>query len=299
MKKFVLLLLTLSLLLAACGGTDAPETTAETVPHEVNIPEETTQPATEPAVFEELIVVDNDACSLRITGLDPDNMWGYTLEVELENKTADQTLMYAVETAAVNCVQTDPMFAEEVAPGKKSRGSIVILSDELEANGVGEFTDIALSFRVYDSNDWSAENVAEETAHVYPRGQENAVQFVRPVQETDRVLVDNEFATVVLIGCGPDDFWGYQAKLYIVNKTDTTIMVSVDEASVNGYMADPFYADSVGAGNCAFSSITWLDSLLEENGITEVEDIEFVLRVYDEDDWTADDFCNERITIEP
>lgn len=299
MKKIMLLLLTLCLLLAACGGTDTPETTSGGSAPEVNVSVETTQPAVEPAAFEEIVVVDNDACSIRITGIDPDNMWGYTLEVELENKTADTTLMYAVEAAAVNGVQTDPMFAEEVAAGKKSKGSIVMLSDELEENDVGDFTDIALGFRVYDSNDWSAENVAEETVHVYPLGQENAVQYERAAQDTDRTLVDNEFATVVLTGCGPDEFWGYQAKLYIVNKTDTTIMVSVDEASVNGYMADPFYADSVGAGNCAFSTITWLDSVLEENGITEVESIEFTLRVYDEEDWTADDFCNETITIEP
>lgn len=299
MKKIMMLLLTLCLLLAACGGTDAPETTAGESAPEINVSVETTQPATEPPAFEEIVVVDNDACSIRITGIDPDNIWGYTLEVELENRTADTTLMYAVDAAAVNGVQTDPMFAEEVAAGKKSRGSIVMLSDELEANGVGEFTDIALGFRVYDSDDWSADNVAEEVVHVYPLGQENAVQYVRAAQDTDRVLVDNEFATVVLTDCGPDDFWGYQAKLHIVNKTETTIMVSVDEASVNGYMADPFYADSVDAGYCAFSAITWMDSVLEENGIDEVENIEFTLRVYDEEDWLADDFCNEKITIEP
>lgn len=299
MKKILMLLLTLCLFLTACGGTDTPETTSGGSVPGVNVSVETTQPATEPPKFEEIVVADNDDCSIRITGIDPDNIWGYTLEVELENKTADTTLMYAVESAAVNGVQMDLMFAEEVAAGKKSRGSIVMLSDEFDANGVGDFTDIALGFRVYDSNDWSADNVAEELVHVYPMGQENAVQYVRASQDTDRVLVDNEFATVVLIDCGPDDFWGYQAKLYIVNKTDTTIMVSVDEASVNGYMADPFYADSVGAGYCAFSSITWMDSVLEENGITDVEDIEFTLRVYDEEDWLADDFCNEKITITP
>lgn len=303
MKKIVALILGLCLLLAACGGAETPETTSGGSAPEVNVSPETTQPAAEPtaepAVFEEIIAVDNDACVIRITDLDPDNLWGYTLKVEMENKTADTTLMFAVDAATVNGVQTEPMFAEEVAAGKKSKGDIVILSDELEENGVGEFTDIALRFRVYDSNDWSADDVALESIHVYPLGQENAAKFERPAQDTDRILVDNEFATVVLTGCGPDDFWGYAADLYIVNKTDTSIMVSVDEASVNGYMADPFYADSVGVGNSAFSSITWLDSMLEELEITEVESIEFVLRIYDDEDWAADDFFKETITIEP
>lgn len=28
--------------------------------------------------FSELVVVDNDECSVKITGVDPDDIWGYT-----------------------------------------------------------------------------------------------------------------------------------------------------------------------------------------------------------------------------
>ena len=76
-------------------------------------------------------------------------------------------------------------------------------------------------------------------------------------------------------------------------------MFSVDEASVNGYMADPFYANSVSAGKCAFSSMSWSDTTLEENGITEVEEIEMLFRAYDADNWTGDDFANQTITLNP
>lgn len=76
-------------------------------------------------------------------------------------------------------------------------------------------------------------------------------------------------------------------------------MFSVDEASVNGFMADPFYATSVSAGKCAFSSMAWSDTTLEENSITDVETIEFKFRAYDEDNWSGDDFANETITLNP
>lgn len=87
--------------------------------------------------------------------------------------------------------------------------------------------------------------------------------------------------------------------LYCLNKTDKTVMFSVDDASVNGFMADPFYATSVSAGKCAFSSMAWSDTTLEENGITEVEEIEVLFRAYDADDFMGEDFANEVITLNP
>lgn len=311
MKRILAVLCILGLLLAcaACGSTQpstpvADPGTAGDQDAQSELPTDAAADANEdtPAqeiTFSEIVVVDNELCTIKITGIDPENLWGYTLNAYLENKSADKTYMFAVDTASVNGVETDPFFAAEVAAGKKSNESISFNTTTLEEVGIGDFTDIELNFRVYDSNDWAAEAVAEVSVHVYPYGEENAVTFVREAQPTDTVLVDNEYATVIVTGYANDDILGYTANLFIVNKTDTTIMVSVDEASVNGFMADPFYADSVEAGKCAFSSISWSDATFEENGITDVETIEFILRVYDYNDWSADDFVNELITLNP
>ncbi len=112
-------------------------------------------------------------------------------------------------------------------------------------------------------------------------------------------LVDNDYVTAIVTGYRKDDIWGYTADLFLVNKTDGPVMFSVEEASVNGYMVDPFYATAVGAGNCAFSAISWPNMDLEENGIMDVETIEFILRAYPEDDWMAEDLANESITLDP
>src|SRR5699024_2510800 len=100
--------LSLIMLLSACGGGDSPaeetqalaeittsmtvdaeaETTVEATLIELET-EQTIAVETEsvPVDLDELVVVDNEACSIKITGIDPDNMWGYTLKVLLENKT--------------------------------------------------------------------------------------------------------------------------------------------------------------------------------------------------------------------
>ena len=70
--------------------------------------------------FEEITVVDNEQCVIKITGINPDGLWGYTLETYLENKSGSKTYMYAISNASVNGVQTATGFAVKVAPGKKS-----------------------------------------------------------------------------------------------------------------------------------------------------------------------------------
>lgn len=307
MKKLLIIVITLILLLSlcACGAEDTvasvPEIT-ESSKEEIVQTEavtETTEAAIELATFEEITVVDNDMCLVKITGIEPDDFWGYAMKVYLENKSSDTTFMYSVTTASINDVMTDPMFATEVAPGKKSNETISFMTEDLETYGIGDFTDISLNFRVYDTEDWMADPVAVANTHIYPFGEENAVSYVREALSTDTVLVDNDDVCVIVTGYNPENMWGYTVDLFIINKTDTTIMVSVDEASVNGFMLDPFYADSVDAGKCAFSNISWFESDFEDNGITDVENIEFTLRVYNEEDWSDDDFVNELISLTP
>ena len=290
MKKFTALLLVMMLIftLAACGGETTSDNNDDKGKTENN-----------KITFTEVVAVDNTECLIKITGIDPDNMWGYSLNAQIENKSADKTYMFTVDSAAINGVQCDPFFASEVAAGKKDITSISFSGDDLKENGVGDYTDIELTFRVYDSNNWEAEDVAKETVHIYPYGEDKAVKFEREAQTTDNVILDNEYVTVIVTGYEEDEIWGYSAKLFLINKTDKEVMFSVNEASVNGFMADPFYATSVLAGKCKFSSMTWSDSTFEENGITAVEEIEFNLRAYDYGDWTATDFANEKITLNP
>ena len=248
--------------------------------------------------FTELVAVDNDECSIKITGIDPDDMWGYSLNVQLENKSADKKYMFSVESAYINGVGCDPFFASEVAAGKKAKEDISF-SDKTFKENLGDYTDIELTFRVYDSDDWSADAVALETVHVYPYGKENAETFVRNAKKSDKVLVDNDKATVILLGFEDDEIWGYTANLFIVNKSDKYAMFTVEDVSVNGYMVDPLFASDIDSGKCAFDTMSWSDEDFEESGITEVEEIEFTLRAYDNENFLADDIVNEKITINP
>ena len=91
---------------------------------------ETMKDSAETSAFESFTAIDNDACAVAIRNIDPNSSWGHEIQVALENKSPDKTYMFAVETATVNGVGTDPFFADEVTPVKKANGSILRLLSE-------------------------------------------------------------------------------------------------------------------------------------------------------------------------
>lgn len=301
MKKLTLILISLAMaitLFSACDTTD----------NDVNDPSNketttlaggtTTTAKSEPISFTELTVVDNDECTIKITELDPNNLFGYAVNVQLANKSSDKTYMFSVNDAAINGVVCTPLFANEVAPEKKSNSS-VYFTEDLTEYGIGDYTDIELTFRVYDSDNWEADNVAKETVHIYPYGQDKATTFSRAPQDSDIVLVDNDELSVTVIGYDKDNIWGYSVNVFIQNKTDKNIMFSTDNESINGFMVSALWAETVPSGKCSFGSITWFSSSLEDNNITTVENIEFILRAYDADNYFADDIVNKEIKLVP
>ena len=281
----------IAILLAGCGSSSESSTQSASNPVET-----TSAPEVK---FEEVTVVDNDECAIKITDIDADNMWGDTLKVYLENKNDEKTYMYSVVSASVNGIEVDPLFANKVAAGKKANKEINFMDDGLKKNGI-EFTDIAMTFRVYDSNELADyEEVARETVHVYPLGEENATLFVREEQASDQVLIDNEKCKATVIGTENDSILGYTLNLYLENKSDSSVMFYVEDVSVNGYMIDPFWARSVSAGNVAFSDMSFSTSAFEENNIETVEDIELTIRAYNYEDYSANDYAKETVTINP
>lgn len=249
--------------------------------------------------FDEVVAVDNDECKITITGIDPDNAFGFTLKTQLENKSSDKTYMFSIDRSIINGISCDALFAQDVAPGKKANADISFFDTDLKEGGVDEYTDIELAFNVYDNDDWNADPVALETVHIYPYGEDKATVFEREPQSSDNVILDNEYATVTVIGYKEDEYFGYTVQIYFVNKSDKNLSFSADNVSVNGFMMDPYFSASVPIGTSKFTKMYWSTSEFEENDITTVENIEFNLRVNDADDWMADAFANETITLTP
>lgn len=304
MKKLIALLLALFLLasLAACGGSsDATNPAGSGKPgsNETKTPEPgANTPKTEPAApaFQECTVIDNEFCTVKITEITESLLSGYVLKAMMENKTSDKTMCFTIDSASVNGVACEPFLSVEVPAGKKANKDISFSGDALKPL-TEAYTDIEIALRAYDAESW--EDITSETFHIYPYGEEKATRFVREAQPSDLVLLDNDQCTVVVTGYDPDSIWGYAVCFYLVNKTDMMLTFSADNVSVNGFVCDPYWAKNVAPGKVTFSNMDWSSAAFEQNGITAVEEIEFVLSVRNTDDFFADDLFSETFKLNP
>ena len=298
----LLIALALSLSLAGCGGS---EESASTGMAETEAAAETAegktgagaaqQPDEAQTGFEEIIVFDDEKCLVKITGVDPENDWGYTVNVYLENRLTDKDLYFDLGQESVNGIETYSVFSAEIPAGKNTNEEIRLLDRKLYMPDVGDFTDIELTFVVGLSA--LSDVAAQESVHIYPYGEENAVKYVRAAQPEDIVLVDNDDASIIVTGFEMDSVWGYTVDLYLVNKTDRELYLGCYVHSINGIEADLNGSQFVSGGHVAFPSMIWSASALEEHGIETVEEIEIQYWLDDPDQ--PGSAVNETVTLKP
>ena len=294
----LVLALLMAVSLAACGGNDPTETQA---PSGSDLSTEATavSEATEAprAEFPETVLVDDETCTVKLTAIEEDSIWGYTLKAYLENKTNIE-LTFSLEDVSVNGFMCDPFWAASVTPGMKSNEDISFLSSDFEMNDITTPTVIEFTLRVHDANDYTADDLVKQVFTIYPLGEEAVEEFVRTPVEGEIVLFDNEYATMIVTGADPVNIWGYGLNVFLENKTEKSLMFSASDVSVNGFMCDPFWATEVAPGKRSNTTISWFSDDFEENGITEVESITLPISVSDADDWLAEDLVNESFTID-
>ena len=252
-------------------------------------------------VLEDEVIVDTNDCAFTIKKIDEDNIWGFTLKVLLENKTLDKNLMFAIDDVSINGYVVNPIFASSVAPGKKENTEINFSDSDLENSNITSVDEIEFVLRIYDADNLLSDNIVYGTYTVYPTGL-SAKEVVIPERRKgnkEQVIFDDENVTFIIIEPYQDDIWGYSLKCFIENKTDKKLMFAMDDVSVNGYMIDPFWAESIPAGKKSITSVSFSDRDFEENGITQVSSVEFKMRVYNYDDMMEDNYVDKVFTYKP
>lgn len=248
---------------------------------------------------EEIVVFDTDECSMVVTGFEGDGADGFAMDVRFENKTDDTTLMFSMENSSLNGCMVDTLCVEEVTPGNAAVEQVVWYPSELEAYGLGAITDVSFGMRVYDSDDWSADNLVDDYFTVYPAGEQTGVSSAYEVPADADVLVDDENVSFAVLGFEGDGTSGFTMRVYVENRTDVTLMVSTDDESLNGWMCSPMWATQVAPGKVLVADVEWGDYTLEPYGFSDIADVEFTFKAYDVDNLMADDYANEHVRLYP
>lgn len=288
-------------------GEESSETEEESTEEIQEEEEETVVPA---FITEDVVIADNEDCTITITDFYIDGLDDFNMTIEIENKSEDTTFAFEDNWAYLNGLETYFNFDGFVYPGKKLVTEISFddtepIVDALEEQGILSYSQIDLSFSYYDYDPelgvYDSGNLHYiETERIYPYGEEYAADYVYTASSNDLVLIDDEMFYMAVIGYNADlddegkykDWGDYEVIVYLENRTGEEANTWVDSVSVNDYMFSR-YVDLGVHELHGGSSITAINFDLEDLGemginrpleqINEIKfEIEFTIDAYED-----------------
>lgn len=276
------------------------------------------------SLFQEVDVTifDTEEYFMKVTGIgvDPDNAEKYIITIYCENKSSKKEFSFHVDSAVINGVQCSLNFGVYVKAGETVEDTVQTTKEILQKQGIvsesdmSDFNNIILSAYVYDTdiqyvyNPDTENDIGSDIVHIYPYGEENTSTIVRESTSTDKIIIDNEYVTVLIV-----DYWEGDvavdsgAKYVIVNKTDKRLGVMWDKVySINGESIDSDFKEfshAVILPYCyKYCNVGIPNDDLKRYNIKVVEEYDVLMRIFYSDVWcsaTGEDLVNELITIKP
>ncbi len=241
--------------------------------------------------IEEQVLFDGNDIKITATGIE-DSWAGTKLTLLIENNSSKGITVQA-RNANVNGYMVETMMSADVAAGKKANDGLTFQTSGLKECGIEDIATMEFFFHIFDSETWD-EIVDTDVIKI---ATSIADGYVQKYDDSGEVLVDTNGVKIVGKGLSSDSsFFGPGVILYIENNSDKDITVQVRDVSVNGFMVDTSMSEDVVAGKKAISAVTFFKSSLEDNGITDITDVELYFHIFDLKSWDAI-FDSDVITI--
>lgn len=276
-KKFLSLVLAsiLAMSLVACGGVSDEEIKE---PLDVNNVDSTENVE---VTISETVLVDEAGIKITAKSLSYDGFFGPEIKLLIENNSG-KDLTFQCRNVSVNGYMVGTTMSVDVVNGKKSNDSLTFMESDLESCGIDAIADMEVSFHIFDMSDWDTYLDTD------------AIQIKTSIADTHKYIYDdsgdlvyegNQIKIVVKGLEENESIFGPSIKVYIENAGDKDVTVQTREVSINGFMIDAIFSCDVAAGKRAVDTITFMESDLEENDITAIEDVELSFHVFDMTDW--------------
>lgn len=112
-------------------------------------------------------------------------------------------------------------------------------------------------------------------------------------------LLDNDYAKISIVKyLAKDSWWEFGYELKVVNKTNQTITITISNASIMDINCKPLFSvDHIEASNTAYFTLAWDIETLERCYIPYIDNIEFMIKVFDNDNWNSPALTGTRILI--
>ena len=259
---------------------DTQNTQADQSSDDSQMAEEAAKETSSDVTVAETVLLDDKDIKITATGLE-DGLFGTELKLLIENNSSANVTVQARKTC-VNGFMVDSMLSADVAAGKKANDSLTFTTSGLKDCGIDTIATMEFSFHIFTTEDWED----YLNSDLLSLNTSAADTYTQTYDDSGEVFYDQNGIKIIGKGLSTEgSFWGPGLILYIENSSDKDFTVQVRAVSVNGFMIEPILSQDVLVGKKTLTAVTFFDTDLEENGITDISEIEASFHVFDMDSW--------------
>lgn len=264
------------------SNTDGSEQQSDTSNTEDTTPDE--------IAITETVLYDKDG--VKVVAKEwAESFWGDGIKIYIENNTDKDFYLQTNYVVVNNFMMPSVLFSAEVPAGKKTNETLSFDDDFLKKTGITKIGHIEMDMYTYDLEEF--EIIAELG---YAEIKTNLYDQMDGTSGDGVLLLEQNGIKVIGKYIEEDNFWGKAVVLYM--ESDKDVIIQAEDLSVNDFGVTALSSTDILAGRKVVDSITIFDDDLEENDITEIEKIEFKLKVLDPDTYDTI-FVSDIITCTP
>ena len=238
--------------------------------------------------IQESVLYEANGIKITAKKYDSDDLWGEGIKLLIENDS-DKDITVSTNAVIVNDYMIDEWFSESVASGKKSNATLYVDAEDLGTFGISDIGKVEIYFNIYDSDTW--DDIDNPDCITIKTNLFDSMDTTADFPGT--VFYDKNGIKILGYYSEQSDYWGDIINIYCENNSGRKINMSTEDFSVNGFMIDSYFIETVYDGKKVLSEISVSSSELEENDITEIENISFKLKIYDSDEYELIDETDE------
>ena len=286
----IIIALILAMSLVACGGSSSGEVKEPSNVATGNNPEDTQQgeqaekteePEEAGVTISEAVLVDEAGVKITAKSLATDGFFGPEIKLLIENNSG-KDLTFQCRNASVNGYMVETMMSVDVVNGKKANDSLTFMESDFEACGIEAIAEMEIAFHIFDMAEW--ETYLDTDAIQIKTSIADTFEYT--YDDSGELAYEGNGVKIVVKGLAEDEsIFGPSIVVYIENTGDKDVTVQTRDVSINGFMVDAMFSCDVVAGKRAVDTITFMETDLEENEITAIEDIELSFHVFDMAEW--------------
>ena len=242
------------------------------------------------------VLFEDDKCKLVAKDINAEGPIGPELNLYVENKT-DKPVTFSTLNTSANGYMLSSVFFADLEPKTNKVGSLSFFLKGLQQANITTLEEIQFALTAYYTGDYNADAILiNDVFSVYPTGKTVGELSYIPRTEaaTDETVLDEQDVKLVITGLKQDEFTETSLEFYIENNSKKTLNFTGENVVIQGASLDSTASITIDAGKKAYHSMYLSSDELKKNGISDIKEIKFNMKVR-----VADIFDMSNWMIEP